>query len=168
MLYKFIGKFFDHLIHMFTTVYGMIVLAACQIMAIAGVKFGLITLGVVFLIDYITGLAAYYKSWKAAPGAKEPYFFQSRRARDSILKACTYFLFIGMSCVMWRMFFNGNINLPISDKQVNIIEIAFGICIAVECWSILENMKRLGFDLLARISKTFKGFWKSYKEIKNE
>lgn len=73
-----------------------------------------------------------------------------------------------MAAIMYKMFFDGSIHLPLSNREANIIEISFGICIAVECWSILENMKRLGFNLLGSITKAFKGFYGALKAVKGE
>lgn len=165
-------RFMAQLGGLFTSVCGWIILIAAQVMVIDGVRSGTIVLGVVFLIDYITGMGASWKEWKQEKAAGEkgmpPYFLQSNKLRKSLLKATTYLLFVGMSWVAWYLFFDGKIHLPLSSKEVNVISITFGLCIAVECWSILENMKRIGFDLIGQISKTVKGFWRGYKEIKGD
>lgn len=146
---------------------GWVLIVLSQFLAIDGVHVGLMMLVVVFLVDYATGLGA---SWaeRHTRESSSPFFLQSKKMRDSLLKACTYLLFIFMSWVMWYLFFDGTVTLPISTKPINIISITIGVCIAVEMWSILENMKRMGFDLLGKIVRTFKTFWKTYNEVTHE
>lgn len=163
-----VQKFFSHIIEMLSSGWGVLILvlstAFQALFAIEGFKFSLICLGVLFICDFISGCWA---SWKEYEGAKSWSFFESKKFRESVTKACTYFLFVAMGWVMWKLFFDAPIPLPFSSKGVNVIQIFFGICIAIECWSILENMKRLGFDLIGRMTKTFKGIWKSINTLKN-
>lgn len=168
-MYPYIQKFWQHIQELFTSFWGIIIVGINLFLAPAGVKSGLIALGVVFMIDFFTGLSASYKEYrKDKSELSAPYFLQSKKLRHSILKACTYFVFIIMSWIMWRLFFNGEIPMPLSDKAINIIEAAFGLCIAVECWSIIENIKRLGFDLFGEILKAIKGFRSTGKELKGD
>lgn len=173
MLYQYFIKFFHVVFAMLTSLAGLIILAIGQVLALPGVDFGWKALLAVYLIDFITGVAASYKEWKEkkASGVQDaatasPYFFKSRSATHSLLKAITYILFIAMAWLMWKMFFDEGVQLPLSSHTVSIIQIAFGICIAIEGWSIIENMKRLGFDLIAKISNAFVGFWKAFRQIK--
>lgn len=146
------------------SVWGWIMIVLCQFFSIEGVSFGLLFLFVFFIIDYVTGLGA---SWKERKNqlSVPPFFFESKKMRMSLLKACTYLLFIFMSWVMWFLFFDGTVHLPVSTKEINIIGITIGICIAIECWSILENMKRMGFDVLEKTMNLFKNLWKHYRTI---
>lgn len=146
------------------SVWGWLLLLACQFFAIDGVRLGLLFLLLFFIIDYVTGLGAAWRE-RGQNNASAPFFFESRKMRMSLLKACTYLMFILMSWMMWLLFFDGTVQLPVSTKEVNIIGITIGICIAIECWSILENCKRMGFDIIGGIATAFKGFWKSYKTI---
>lgn len=163
-----VQKFFTHIWEMLSSAWGVILLLVSTLIqslfSIEGFKFSLMALGVVFLVDFITGCWA---SWKEFKGQKSWSFFESKKFRESIAKAGTYFIFIGMGWILWKLFFDAPIKLPFSTKGVNIIQIFFGICIAIESWSILENMKRLGFDLIGRISKTAEGFWQTIKKVKN-
>lgn len=162
MLKDYVIKMLERISELASSVYGWIVLVLCQFLAIDGVQTSLILLLIMFTIDYVTGLSA---AWKEGKENDAPFFIESKKIRQSILKACTYLLFIFMSWMMWYLFFDGTVHLPVSTKEVNIISITIGICMAVEMWSVLENMKRLGFDLLAKVRKTFSGFWKAYKNI---
>lgn len=166
MLKDYFKRSVKHLLEMLDSWVGWLLMALSQVLAVAHVKAGIIALGVVFVFDFITGVAASYSIWREVKAQQSVYFLESRKMRNSLLKACTYLLFICMSWLVWYLFINGTVQLPMSDISVNIIEISIGICIAIECWSILENMKRLGFDLLAKISRVFKGFWKLFKIIK--
>lgn len=160
------ARFVEQIADLLGSLYGWILLVLCQVFMISGVKAGLIGLGVVFIIDYITGLVASWTEWKAAKVKRSTYFLESKKFRKSLLKATTYFLFVGMSYLMWYLVFDGGVQLPVSNKEVNIITVAFGICIAIECWSILENMKRSGYDILGAFRTAFKGFLKTYNEVK--
>lgn len=169
-LYQYMARIIEQIVGLMSSFWGWMLIILGQLFMIEGVRAGLIGLGVVFMLDFITGLRA---SWiehrrKKKTGQMAPYFLQSDKIRKSILKATSYFIFVGMSWLMWYLFFDGTMNLPMSTKDVNIITIAFGICITIECWSVLENLKRMGFDFLGRIGKAFKGFWTGYRDVNGE
>lgn len=167
MLKDYVIKMLERISELASSVYGWIVLVLCQFLAIDGVQTGLILLLIMFTIDYVTGLSA---AWKEGKGKENdsPFFIESKKIRQSILKACTYLLFIFMSWMMWYLFFDGTVHLPVSTKDVNIISITIGICMAVEMWSVLENMKRLGYDFISKIHNAFTGFWDAFKKISNK
>ncbi|MCZ2393048.1 MAG: phage holin family protein [Chitinophagales bacterium] len=164
-------RLWEQFLSLLGSFWGWVLLILCELVMIPGVKVGLIGLGVVFVLDYITGLSAYWIEWrkdKVKNDIETPYFFQSKKMRKSLVKAITYFLFVAMAWLMWFMFFDGTMRFPMSTREFNVINIAFGICIAIECWSILENMKRMGYDLIGAIGKAFKNFWKTYHVIKDD
>lgn len=163
-------KFLTHVYELFTSVAGWISVTIGTLVnylfSIDGFKDNVVVFAIVFVVDFTTGCFA---SWKESCIKNKSWsFFSSRRFRDSINKGLTYLLFICMSYVVWILFHNEPIQLPLLTKKLNIIQIAFGICLAIEFWSILENMKRLGFDIIGKINATAKGFWKTTKSIKGE
>lgn len=162
-------RFIESLGNVLSSFWGWLILIGCQLFMIEGVQAGSIGLLVVFLVDFATGLFVSHKFWKAKPLAERPpYFIESGKIRRSMLKGITYLMFVAMSWLMWYLFFDGTTNLPMSSKEFNIISLAFGICIAIECWSVLENMKRLGYDILGGVGRAFKGFWKGYRDVNGE
>lgn len=169
LMYQQFQKFISHIIEMCTSAWGIIILALSTLFQalfqIDGFQFSLVALGVLYVADFLTGCAA---SWKEANSIKSWTFFESKRFRESISKGVTYFVFIAMGWFLYKIFLDEPIPIPFSSKGVNVIQIFFGICIAIESWSILENMKRLGFDLIGKISTTFKGFWTAKKQITDE
>lgn len=167
MIHNYMIRMMERLIEMLTSVIGWIVIALCQFLVIEGVRPGLSILGIVVVIDYVFGTCASWRERKTSIALPAPFFIESRKIRKSLLKAVVYMLFIFMSWVMWFLFFDAPVRLPVSTHDTNVISITIGICIAIEFWSILENAKRMGFDLIGRIVKTFKEFWKGYDEIKH-
>lgn len=160
-------RLIDKLILLMTNVKGVILLLLAQVLALQGVQTGFIALGIAFTFDFITGTAASWYENKKQNKKPKIYFIESRKLRRTIIKATTYLIFIMMSGGFYFLFFDGTFGLPISTKTFTIIEITFGMCIAVECWSILENFKRLGFDIVGKITNMAKHFWKSFNAVKS-
>lgn len=164
-----ISKLLTKVGDLFSSFWGWLVFVVCQLFMIEGFRAGFVGLGVLFLLDFMSGIgASWVESKKEVLTSNAPYFIESKKIRGTLIKAVAYSLFIGMSYLMYVTFFNGTTGLPMSDKEFNIISICFGLCIAIECWSIIENVKRMGYDLIGALVKVFKGFWNTYEQIKRD
>lgn len=147
-----------------TSFWGWVVLVSCQFFMIEGVETGIWALGFLYIIDFGTGVNA---SWverkeKKLKAQKDlpPYFIESDKLKRSVAKIVFYSLLILLSFVLYVTVFNGVTNLPLSEKEFTIVNIAIGLCMAIEIWSILENFKRSGFDLIGKLMNVFRNFWK--------
>lgn len=167
-LISHIGNLFLKVSELLTSIWGWLVLAVCQIFMVTGFKAGFIGLGILYFLDLASGVGA---SWVESKKDQEriksaPYFIESKKIRGTLVKAIVYFLFVFASYILYVTFFNGTTGLPMSDKEFNIVSITFALCMSIEIWSILENSKRMGYDVIGKLRKTFKGFWKVVDDVK--
>ncbi len=168
-LATYIKKFADNLLSLFTTIKGFVFLIVSQFIALQGVRLGIAFLSAVFIIDLITGLSAAYKeSKKSITQNTAPYFIQSKKLRMSLLKGITYMLAVILSYILYSYIFDAQHSIPGSTKTFTIIELTFGVCIAIESWSIIENLKRMGFDIIGKIVSLVKNIRKTVKSVKDE
>lgn len=163
-----LGGLYFKMTDLLNSVIGWIVLAICQLFMVAGFKAGFIGLGILYCLDLITGIGASWVENKkdSNSASSAPYFIESKKIRGTLIKAIVYSLFVLMSYILYITFFNGTTNLPMSDKEFNIVSITFALCMSVEVWSILENSKRMGYDIIGRLKKAFKEFWNVYDDVK--
>lgn len=129
------------------------------IAALTEVKLALLILSVALIIDFITGCWASWIEFKRAKTTASVYFIESRKLRESFSKMVTYGSLIMISWGLSTAFFNTSFSLAYSSKQFTLVELTIGLCICVECWSMLENMKRAGFDLIGKIKLIIKNIW---------
>lgn len=146
-------------------------------------------LGLVYIIDFITGIYASFveakreesfikifatkKTYWQRVGTKITLFFDtisSEKLRKSIVKAIAYLLLILLVFFVEKTFLIKAFQwVSISDKEWTITLIAQGICIGIEMYSIfLENLKRAGFDIVGSIIGVFKKFNTVKRQIKEE
>ena len=115
----------------------------------------LIILVVAIVLDFITGMIASYVQFKNGKTEKpKVYFIESSKIRNSIVKTLSYLLLIGLVALFEIAFFT--VNIPrLSEitfsKNLTGTEITIGICFLIEFWSILENFKRGGVDIVGKV-----------------
>lgn len=133
------------------------------------IQIALIMLFFAYVIDFITGIYASYIEHKKNPKPVKVYILESSKMRKSIVKAISYFVFIAFSYAFEKVFLIKAFSvLSISDLQFTITSIACIFCFAIEFFSILENLKRSGYDLLGKAEGVIKKFWKFVGLVKGE
>jgi phage-related holin len=121
-----------------------------------------------FVIDFATGILASWIEQKNNPKEIKVYLIESAKLRKSVVKATSYAIFILMAYFIEKTFFLKTIAFDsISSQKLTITILAVAFCLAIEFWSIIENFKRAGFDLIGnfnKIVKTVKDLVKTVKE----
>ncbi|MBN8565227.1 MAG: phage holin family protein [Flavobacteriales bacterium] len=145
-----------------------ILIGSVTLAALSTVQLSLIFLFIAFLFDFLSGIFASWVEWKNKKIKVKTYLIESVKLRKSIGKAVTYMAVIGFTYGLEALFFIKSFNLAVSDKQITITLVAVGVCIAIEFFSILENTKRSGFDLIEKINTTAKKVWKTIRNVKGE
>jgi phosphatidylserine synthase len=114
-----------------------------------------------FFLDFFTGILASWMEQKNNPKEIKVYLIESAKLRKSVVKAITYALFILLVYFIEKIFFIKMISIEsISSQKLTITIIAVAFCLAIEFFSVIENLKRAGFDLIG-------SFKKMVKNIKN-
>lgn len=129
------------------------------IAALTGVKLALLFLSIALVIDFVTGCWASWIEFKRTKSGASVYFIESRKLRASFSKMVTYGSLIMISWGLSTAFFINPIPVAYTGKHPTLVELIIGLCICVECWSMLENMKRAGFDLIGKIKLIIKNIW---------
>jgi phage-related holin len=115
-----------------------------------------------FVLDFATGILASWIEQKNSPKKIKVYLIESAKLRKSVVKATSYAIFILMVYFIEKTFFIKMIAFDsISSQKLTITILAVAFCLAIEFWSIIENMKRAGFDLIG----SFKKIVKNVKEL---
>lgn len=154
------------LVGMFKTFIGWIMLGLSEMLSLGHFKLGLSVLLFVFLLDFATGIWASAQEIKQSGRRFNLYDFQSKKVRLSITKALTYICFILFSWLFYLYMFDKSFPMPGSTKSFTVPEITLGVCIAVECWSNIENCKRAGYDILGKIRMAARKLWSTFNTIK--
>tara|TARA_R110000744_G_scaffold376168_1_gene490242 strand:- start:430 stop:993 length:564 start_codon:yes stop_codon:yes gene_type:complete len=148
--------------------YSMTILPVIAGMTIkSGVPTMMLLLAAVILADFITGMIASYIEWKDGKvETPNVYFIESKKIRNTIVKSLSYLLFIALIAFFEVAFFT--VNIPrlseiLSSKEFTGTEIAIGICVVIEFYSVLENFKRGGVDIIGKVKTVF-GKIKSTKD----
>lgn len=129
----------------------------------------LIFLFIAFVIDFGTGVLASYCEMKDQKLTVKVYLIESKKLRSSLVKAITYMMLIAFVFGFEKIFFIKEFTFSgISDKSFTVTIIAIAACIVIELLSILENMKRSGYDLLGKIKTSAKKIWALKKTISGE
>ena len=134
---------------------------------------------IAYLIDFITGIIASFME-RIAEEKKEQkvesftwkekviYFFDnisSDQMKRSIVKGIAYSVFIMCSYGIQFIFKIKPFSFSFSELTWDLPLIAVAGAIVIELWSILlENFKRMGFDII----KIALGMFTKVKEVKNE
>ena len=128
----------------------------------------LVLLSLVF-IDFITGILASYVEFKKNPTVLKAYLIESHRLRDSVIKVVFYLIFIMIVHASFTI-------LAIPFIKVFVLElvpfsVASVITILIEAFSIIENIKRAGFDVVKQLKivvTKIMSVLKYVKDIKKE
>lgn len=134
--------------------------------SLSGSKLALLFLSLALVADFVTGCWASWIECKQKEIQASVYFIESRKIRASFSKMITYGLLIAISWFLYVLFFDVLIGIPYSTKQFSLVELTIGLCISVELWSMIENMKRAGFDLIAKVQNIIKNAWQLFREVK--
>jgi hypothetical protein len=132
----------------------------------------LLALGIVFLLDFISGVRAswveYLKQKDTDPNfVLKSYFIESVKLRKSITKAIAYIILILGSYAIEQIFLIKEIDVQVSHAKFTLSIIATLICFSIELFSIFENLKRLGYDLLGNITSSVKKAWRFFRLVKD-
>jgi len=125
-----------------------------------------------FIADFFTGWLATYMEIKNGirPMPESGLTFESKRARESAVKGITYILLILGSAAIEFVFFDRKFNFQkFTSKEFGVTELVIGFCFSIELYStIMENMKRAGFDVAAKVSKASESILSLIKKIKGK
>lgn len=124
-----------------------------------------------FIADFVTGIIASYIEYKKAKEltpAGADYLIQSSKLRLSLVKFITYCLaIVGAYGVEWvYVAVEFEVHENVNKMTVSTIVVAF--CSAIEFYSIFfENLKRSGFDIVAKGKKLISAITSLIKTVKN-
>ncbi|WP_444671273.1 phage holin family protein [Flavobacterium columnare] len=123
---------------------------------VASIKTSLFVFFWTFILDFATGILASWVEHKKMP------------VRVSVVKAISYFVFIALIFGFEKAFGIKTFSiLNISDNQFTLTTIAIAFCSFIEFFSILENCKRSGFDIIGKSQEAAKKTWKIINFLKN-
>lgn len=126
-----------------------------------------LALGWAILFDLLTGIFAYYKKNGLI---KQEYLIKSKLLKKTLEKASGYLLVILMMAIFETHVFKIQFDQidAIIGKPMYGTAILTTICVLIEYWSILENLKKAGIDLLGRAVGAYRFVQKYIKLFKNE
>ena len=118
----------------------------------------------IIVVDFMTGVLASYVEHIKDPQPIKAYFIESSKIRKSIVKTVSYMVFIIITLVF-------NVHLQVSEISVfgltsTLPVLSILICLGVELFSILENLKRSGFDLIGKVIDTVNFVVKLVSKVK--
>lgn len=99
-------------------------------------------------LDYVTGILA---SWVESDGKHKVFLIESKRLRESCVKVCGYMILIICSWFVTILIYPNDVNLFGILNGFNLLELTLIMSIAIESFSNLENVKRMGFDVIGKI-----------------
>ncbi|AEW85893.1 hypothetical protein FCOL_05340 [Flavobacterium columnare ATCC 49512] len=133
---------------------------------VASIKTSLFVFFWTFILDFATGILASWVEHKKMP--VRVYVLQSSKMRESVVKAISYFVFIALIFGFEKAFGIKTFSiLNISDNQFTLTTIAIAFCSFIEFFSILENCKRSGFDIIGKSQEAAKKTWEIINFLKN-
>lgn len=150
---------------------------SCLISAFAfpvlnNIQLALVILLGAFIADFLSGWLASYMEIKRGEREmpKSGYSFESTRARESVVKAIGYIILILGSLALEHLFFDKKFEFSnLSSKSVGVTELIIGFCVAIELYStMVENMKRAGFDIVGKVTNAATSLWDVFRKIKGE
>lgn len=134
------------------------------------IQVGLMVLLGAYIFDFLTGWLASYMEIKRGdkPPTRSGYAFESTRARESVVKGVCYITFILGVLALEYLFIDKKFEITqLSTKKLGLTEVIIGFCIGIELYStVIENSKRAGFDLIAKVKSAATTLWDLYKKIK--
>lgn len=142
---------------------------AIAIGSISTVQTALIILFFAFIFDFASGITASYFEQKRNPKKIKVYLLESSKMRKSIIKAISYLAFIFFIYCFEKVFLIKSFSFEsVSTLQFTITSIACAFCFMIEFFSILENCKRCGFDILGKGQAMIKKIYNLKKVANNE
>lgn len=135
---------------------------------IIGFKMLFLALGWAILFDLITGIFAFAKTNKIRFSiANGEYILRSKLLRLSFEKMGIYLIVILCMAIFETHVFkvqfqyiNDLVGVPFHGTAI-----VTTVCILIEYWSIIENLKKLGFDLIKKIADIVTAFYKIKDKI---
>jgi len=148
------------------------VIAAYNLPYFSLFQWSLIVLGILFTIDFVTGVWASYVEYKKAKGltpANGEYLITTQKLRLCIVKFISYSLAIALAWVVGFLFTIQEFSLHSAMRKFTLPTIVTISCSIIEVYSIFfENFKRMGYDLIAKIRNIIETIYTIYKIIKNK
>ena len=138
------------------------------VLAFNNLQLMLFVLIVFWSVDTITAIMAQRHKYKITDTSPEVYTMESNKLRDAGVKLLAYGCIILISTIIVQLFYGGSITLVGTSESVTGSELAVALCLFIEFWSILENSKKLGFDVLGKIKNASKKSWATYRSIRGE
>jgi len=139
------------------------------------VERALIVLAVLFVVDFITGVWASYvefkKSLPVLPGSGKRYVVQSSLLTLTAVKFIVYGLTLLVArAIEWAFIAPGIEFEPhTSLNKMTLTTIWAALLCVIEIYSILiENVKRIGFDIIQKIKDISGKGWDLWKSVKND
>lgn len=119
--------------------------------------------------DFATGILAAYIEQLKNPKEIKVYLVKSSRARESLVKLITYLMviaFMYMFEITLKMkpfeFDNDYFQVSLTISNITIL-----ICAVIEFFSVLENAKRSGFDVIGKACELLDGLITAKEKITN-
>lgn len=112
------------------------------------------------IADYFTGIYASYIEHKKSGDVAKVYITESERLRESGTKVIGYLLIIVLSWFISNHIYLDTVKLFGVIREFNVLQLSLIMCIGIEFWSNLENMKRAGFDVIGKFENITKNIWK--------
>jgi len=124
---------------------------------LTNLQLALVLMFIAYVVDFATGILASYIEQKKNPQVIKFYFIQSSKLRKSVVKAITYMVMIGGVFLFEKAFFIKKFHFShVSEQDLTVTLIATAFCFAIEFFSVLENLKRSGFDIIENGKKMVK------------
>ncbi|UYW01810.1 phage holin family protein [Flavobacterium agricola] len=164
-----VHKFYTTAVLAFTSLPGMYITSFSAILAyFLSLKVLFAILGLLYVLDFITGCAAAMKKYRKDFGVWSFKWFSSEIFAGTIIKGVFYMLFIFFIFIINVLIYKNHIHISLlSSDPFTLVEIAIFVCMIREIWSILfENFEKLGFDFLGHIEKIASKSWKIINKVK--
>lgn len=162
-----IVSFFDAFKALFTTAFGALSLAVSIVFSSQNMQVVFSLFVVFLLVDYVTGIWASWVEYKRGERQIKVYLIESERLRASGIKVIGYCLVLILGWGITQIFYKDGITFMGAHTPLSPLEIATGICMCIEFLSNLENLKRMGFDLIGGIVGGSKKLWSVFNSVKN-
>jgi hypothetical protein len=146
----------------------VLLISTVTIATLSTIQMSLLFLFISFIFDFLTGIYASWVEWKNKKIQITTYLIESKKLRKSVGKAIAYMAAIGFTYGFELVFFIKSFKISASGANLTITLIAVGVCVAIEFFSVLENMKRSGFDLIGKAKKGFSQLWDLFRTAKGD
>lgn len=148
----------------------LFIFSAIAFPALTSIQLALVLLLGAYIADFFTGWLATHMEIKRGdkPMPASGKSFESSRARESVVKGIGYILFIFGAAGIEMLFFDRRFEFSgVSSKSVGVTELVIGFCFVIEAYStLIENLKRAGFDIISKVGNIADSAWGIIKKIK--